>query len=428
MRQFLLRSFFLLLAIGFLFLALIVIDEPVATSSDTTQSKPLPPLVSYIEVKPDHHASQIALYGELVPRWDVTIKAQVNGEVKAIVPEFEAGALISQGAVLVDIDDTRYQAELTNAELNLAQAELALWQAKEKTELAKKDWARSGFNKTPNELALFLPQLSLSKHNVKAAERQLLLAQRNLSYTQVKAPFSGLIAERYVGLGQLVFEGDPIVRVMDHQHLLLKVSLNEEQWMNLAEDWQEKPVPLFSTHDQLLGYGKAVRGGHRVDQETRQYPLYLEVTAQTIQASKQGFSHELSQEQMQEKVKEQRLIPGKFVRAKLPGKAKPGSLRLPQGAVTREGLVWIITPDNTLRSYTPTDVLFDGDHVIVSPPTDSAGMDTRHMESRHMETRHMESGLKNGIVRVATTPLAFYLSGLAVQPVADDLSVAQVGN
>lgn len=417
MRQFLLRGFYLLLAIGFLFLALIVIDEPVATSSDTTQTKALPPLVSYIEVKPDHHASQMALYGELVPRWDVTIKAQVNGEVTAIAPIFEAGALISQGSMLVDIDDTRYQAELTNAELNLAQAELALWQAKEKTELARKDWARSGFKKKPSDLALFLPQLSLSKHNVKAAERLLLSAQRNLSYTQVKAPFSGVITERYVGLGQLVFEGDPIVRVMDHQHLLLNVSLNEEQWMNLAEDWQEKPVPLFSTHDQLLGYGKAVRGGHRVDQETRQYPLYLEVTAQTVPASKQGFSqghsHELSQENaqenVQENVKELGLIPGKFVRAKLPGKAKPGSLRLPQGAITREGLVWIITPENTLRSYTPTDVLFDGDHVIVSPPT---GLD----------------GLKNSIVRVATTPLAFYLSGLAVQPVADDLSVAQLGN
>lgn len=399
MRQFLLRSFFLLLAIGFLFLALIVIDEPVATSSDTTQSKPLPPLVSYIEVKPDHHASQIALYGELVPRWDVTIKAQVNGEVKAIVPEFEAGALISQGAVLVDIDDTRYQAELTNAELNLAQAELALWQAKEKTELAKKDWARSGFNKTPNELALFLPQLSLSKHNVKAAERQLLLAQRNLSYTQVKAPFSGLIAERYVGLGQLVFEGDPVVRLLDHQHLMLEVSLNEEQWQNLSADWQEKPIPLFSTHHQRLGYGKAKRGGHRVDDSTRQYTLHLEVKSQP----------------------EQGLIPGRFVRVQLPGKVRSNSLRLPQGAVTREGLVWIITPDNTLRSYTPSDVLFDGDHVIVSPPTDSAGMDTRHMESRHME-----NSLKNGIVRVAITPLAFYLSGLSVQPVANDEYVAQV--
>ncbi|GLQ29627.1 efflux RND transporter periplasmic adaptor subunit [Litoribrevibacter albus] len=417
MRQFLLRGFYLLLAIGFLFLALIVIDEPVATSSDTSQSKPLPPLVSYIEVKPDHHASQIALYGELEPRWDVTIKAQVTGEVKTIAPVFEAGTLISQGAVLVDIDDTRYQAELSNAELNLSQAELALWQAKEKTELARKDWARSGFQKKPSDLVLFLPQLSLSKHNVKVAERLLSSAQRNLSYTQVKAPFSGVITERYVGLGQLVFEGDPIVRVMDHQHLLLKVSLNEEQWMNLAEDWQEKPVPLFSTHDQLLGYGKAVRGGHRVDQETRQYPLYLEVTAQTIQASERGFSHELSQElskeQMQEKVKELGLIPGKFVRAKLPGKAKPDSLRLPQGAVTREGLVWIITPDNTLRSYTPTDVLFDGDHVIVSPPTGLDGLD---------------NSMHNGIVRVATTPLAFYLSGLAVQPVADDLPVAQVGN
>lgn len=376
MRQFLLRGFYLLLAIGFFFVALIVIEEPVATSSVERDSRPLLPLVSYVEIAPDLHRSEISVYGELLPRWDVTIKAQVNGEVTDLSPQFEAGAMVKQGTVLMTIEDTRYQAELTQAELSVAQAELELWQAKEKTELARKDWARSGFKKKPSDLALFLPQLSLSEHSLQSAKRQLQLAQRNLSYTQVQAPFGGLVTERFVGLGQLVFEGDPIVRLLDHRHLMLKVSLNEEQWKNLSSQWQDQTVPLFGTNHQFLGNAKAVRGGHRMDEETRQYPLYLEIDTQP-QAG---------------------LIPGRFVRAQLPGKNKPGTLRIPQGALTREGLVWVVTPDNTLRSYSPEEVVFDGDQALVSPPKEN-------------------DWFSDGRLRVATTPLAFYLTGLSVQPV-----------
>ena len=389
MRNLVKRAKFLLISMAFLVLVLIVIDEPLEANSVGVGIAPALPRVSYIEVTAGEHRSELSLYGELAPRWDVTIKAQVNGEVVKLSPSFEAGAALVKNTRLMSIEDSQYQAELTSAEWVLAQSRLQLRQAQEKTALAKKDWLQSGINQAPSDLALFEPQLILAKQNVKASERQLKVAQRNLSYTQVQTPFSGVVTERFVGLGQLVFAGDPIVRLMDDQHLQLSVSLNDQQWANLPEHWQGQTVPLYTTNEQYLGKAKIARGGHRVDSETRQHKLFLEVNTKHLAAA----------------------IPGKFVRVKIAGKIQPHCLSVPEAALTREGLVWFIDAQNTLRSFTPKQITHVGEQVLISPP-----------DNAHVVTNQAEGGIntKNQaatIWRIATTPLAFYLQGKPVQPI-----------
>ncbi len=389
MRNTVKRAKFLLISMAFLALILVVIDEPLEVNSMGVGIAPVLPRVTYIEVTPGEHSSELSLYGELVPRWDVIIKAQVNGEVIKLSPTFEAGAVLSKNTTLMSIEDSRYQSELTSAELLLAQSRLQLRQAQEKTALAKKDWLQSGINQSPSDLALFEPQLKLARQNVKASERQLKVAQRNLSYTQVQAPFSGVVTERFVGLGQLVFEGDPIVRLMDDQNLQLSVSLNDEQWANLPDQWQGQTVPFYTTNDRFLGEAKIARGGHRVDSETRQHKLFLEVNSKHVAAAK----------------------PGKFVRAKIAGKILPFCLSVPEAAITREGLVWFIDADNTLRSFTPKNVTYIEGKALISPPHHS------HLAKKPSEPTTKTQTDAPTTWRIATTPLAFYLAGKQVQPI-----------
>lgn len=389
MRNTVKRAKYLLISMAFLALILVVIDEPLEANSVGMGIAPVLPRVTYIEVTPGEHRSELSLYGELVPRWDVIIKAQINGEVIELSPAFEAGAVLSKNTRLMSIEDSRYQAELTSAELVLAQSHLQLRQAQEKTALAKKDWLQSGINQTPSDLALFEPQLKLARQNVKASERQLKVAQRNLSYTQVQAPFSGVVTERFVGLGQLVFEGDPIVRLMDDQNLQLSVSLNDEQWANLPDQWQGQTVPFYSTNDHFLGEAKIARGGHRVDSETRQHKLFLEVNSQHVSAAK----------------------PGKFVRAKIAGKILPFCLSVPEATITREGLVWFIDSDNTLQSFTPKNVTYLEGKALISPPPIS------HLAKKPSEIAAETQAGAATTWRIATNPLAFYLAGKQVQPI-----------
>ncbi|GAA3930885.1 efflux RND transporter periplasmic adaptor subunit [Litoribacillus peritrichatus] len=383
MRNNVKRTLFLFISMVLLVMVLIVLEEPPASPIQPEQTTPALPNISYTDVVPATHTTELTLYGELVPKWNVIIKAQVTGEVTEVSPRFEVDSLIDKGESLIQIEDSRYRSELSNAELNLAETRLLLRQAQEKTGLAKKDWQLSGFSRLPSDLALFKPQLDLAEKRVSSAESALNVAKRNLAYTRIVSPFNGVVAKRFVGLGQLVFEGDPVVQLLDYQHLQLSVSLNEAQWANLPEKWQQQTAFLYTPDDRFLGRAKMVYGGYRVDKDTRQYQLLMELN--DVSDTTDGHS-------------EIQAVPGLFVRVQVPGKPRRHWLRIPESALTREGLVWLIAADDTLHAYAPEHVQHSGHHVLVPPPED-------------------EGLMVNGAWRIAITPLAFYVAGKQVKPI-----------
>jgi RND family efflux transporter MFP subunit len=331
------------------------------------------PTVSYINVQSAELQSKITTFGELKPRWDVVLKAQVSGAVKHIIPEFEVGSLIQKNTTLLKIEDSRYLSQKSEAQLTLAQAKLQLLQAQKKTQLAERDWLRSGMKPEPSDLALFKPQLKIAEQALEFSRQQLAVSETNLSYTRVKTAYTGIIAERLVGLGQQVQEGEPLLRLVDHQNLLLKLSLSEDQWQMLSNNWLNSQTNVYSTTKQLIGTATIIRGGHLVDSETRQYQLFLQLgPAQNKSA-----------------------LPGHFVQVNLPGKSLETHIDLPESALTREGIVWLIDQNDTLRAYTPDSIHYLDNRVMVPAPIPSLSD-------------------KQNNWRVATQPLAFFLAGKKV--------------
>ncbi len=331
------------------------------------------PSVSYINAQSTEQRNEITAFGELKPRWDVVLKAQVNGAIKHIIPEFEAGSLIQKNTTLLTIEDSRHQSQKTEVQLALAQAKLQLLQAKKKTNLAEQDWLRSGMRSEPSDLTLFKPQLKIAEQALESYQQQLAVAEKNLSYTQVKTPYTGVITQRLVGLGQQVQEGEPLLRLIDHQNLLLRLPLSEEQWQMLSKNWLNSQTSVYSTTKQLIGTATVTRGGHRVDSETRQYQLFLQLDPAQNKSA----------------------LPGQFVQVNLPGKALRNYINLPESALTREGIVWLIDQNDTLRTYSPNSIHYLDNRVMVPAPSPLLA-DTQ----------------KNW--RVATQPLAFFLTGKKV--------------
>jgi len=203
------RKWWLFASLSVLILIIVIVDdlEDTAEIEQKQESQYLPP-VFIVEPDPQDNKGTIQTYAEIKPCWAMTLKSQVSGKVEQIFDRALAGEQVKKGDLVIRIEASRYQADLDEAEQLLAEAQLNLLQAQNKSSQDKKNWQRSGIGGTPSDLVLNIPQLALAEKTVNAAKSRVNAARKMLSYTQVKVPFSGVITRRSINVGQTVFEGD----------------------------------------------------------------------------------------------------------------------------------------------------------------------------------------------------------------------------
>lgn len=331
------------------------------------------PKVSIVKVSINTQTGILRTLAEVKPRWSATLKAHVGGEIIKVSNKALAGETIDKGNLLIQIEDSAYRARLANVEKELADAQLSLLQTKKQSEQAIRDWERSGLESQPSDLALNKPQLEIARKTVKVSEENIKAAKKQNAYTKVTAPFSGIVTQRFVSIGQTVSVGDSLLHVLDQSLLDITVSLSSRQWLNIAENWQEQPALVKNDAGEVIAQALIKRGGGFLDPSTRQYKIFLEVK------NDDG----------------NRVLAGEFVHIELPGKSTPNSLRIPESAFTREGTVWYVDTDDRLRYFDSEVLFFQDDELIVTAPIEAAENE----------------------LRIVTTPLASFITGSEVLPV-----------
>ena len=325
-------------------------------------------VVSVLDVTPAEAVTTVAAFAELRPRWDAEIRSAVPGRILRVHDAALAGGRVDAGALLFSIETTPYETELAAAELNLEQARLALWQAKNAVVLARGEFERAG-TEPPNALALRLPQLRIAERSVASAEAQLQAAQRRLADTEVVAPFCGFVTERMASLGQTVVAGESLVRLSDDQRFESVVELSEADWALLEHPIAGGTVELFHRDGTALGRARIREGGGFLDPQTRQRRVFLDV--------RNAASNVLA---------------GDFVRVEFTGRTIENTLAIPESALTRTGHVWFVDTDDLLGRFEPR-ILFRSDgRITLAAPN---GADS---------------------FRIAATPLASFLPGQRVSP------------
>src|SRR3954467_4314445 len=130
----------------------------------------------------------------------VQVGTQVSGQVAKIYVDFNDH--VKKGQLLATIDPTLQQqaVEDAQAQLERAQATLALAQSdyeRNKQLFDAKVLSASEFSTTQSNFAV-------QQATVKSAQISLDRARQNLSYTAIYAPIDGVIVERNVDVGQTV--------------------------------------------------------------------------------------------------------------------------------------------------------------------------------------------------------------------------------
>ena len=175
----------------------------------------------------------------------------------------EEGDWVEAGQALLRIEDNEYRLRLAQAEANTTN--LRNRYARLEGMWAQQMVSAEEYESTANEL--------------KAAEAEEELARLNLSYTTVKAPFTGRIVSRLVDVGQNVNTGTPLFVIADFDPLLAIVHVPSKEFKKLKSD-QKVTIILDSTQHRLQGRIKLVSpvidptsGTIKITVEIPEYPL-----------------------------------------------------------------------------------------------------------------------------------------------------------
>jgi membrane fusion protein (multidrug efflux system) len=144
----------------------------------------------------------------------IELRAQEKGYLQKIF--VDEGKFVKKGQLLFQITPTLYEAETqkAQAEANFAQIEYQ----------NTKSLADSNIV-APNELAM-------AKAKYDKAKAELALAQVHLGFTQIKAPFDGIVGRFHVRLGSLVNEEDLLTELSDNSKMWVYYNVPEAEYLD----------------------------------------------------------------------------------------------------------------------------------------------------------------------------------------------------
>jgi macrolide-specific efflux system membrane fusion protein len=168
--------------------------------------------------------------GRVEPRAMTQIKSRVGGQVAEV--KVVEGESVRKGQVLLSIEPTDYQRDVTRMQADVAQYREERSYSEKQLRRAIKARARS--ISPAVELEQARHEAVMARIRLASAEVALATARDRLRYTRIEAPFDGTIIQRSVQPGEVVVpgvtatvEGKPLLVLADLSALLVRVDFNQ---------------------------------------------------------------------------------------------------------------------------------------------------------------------------------------------------------
>lgn len=257
------------------------------TRPDAAQGKPLaraPLMVDVETIKLQTFIPTIHSNGKLSASRDYAIYPLVSGQVTFVSPQLKVGQFLSEGELLLRLDDAEYQVALANAQAAVEQARASLAEEGARAEQARSDWKKQS-GTTPSSFALREPQLAAAEAVLKRSQSELALAKLNLARTEIRAQFSARVSEVLVKAGAYVTPNTLLAQAYasDKAEVYLPVLSEDLRWLDLERgagtsgglNTLEILNPL--TQPPQRWNAQWVRSGAALDTRTQQLQLIAEI-------------------------------------------------------------------------------------------------------------------------------------------------------
>jgi RND family efflux transporter MFP subunit len=248
-----------------------------------------------------------------------TLVARVQGFVQEI--KYKDGDAVKAGQVLFVIEPKPYQLALEQAEAGQSSAAASTKQTEadynRQVDLAAKNIS----SQSTLDQATAAKDAAVAKQ--KQSEADIEQAKLNLSYTEVKAPFDGIVTAREVSLGQLVGAGGPttLATIVQLDPIYVNFAVSETDVQSIRAGIRERGLTSEDLKKIPIEVGLQSEKGYP-HKGTLDYAA-PSVTAATGTLMVRGVLPN----------KDRALLPGYFVRVRVPRAAQPDMLLVPDRVI-----------------------------------------------------------------------------------------------
>lgn len=150
----------------------------------------------------------------------IELRSQEKGYIEKIF--VDEGQFVKQGQLLLKIQSNLYQSDVNRAN---AEVEVAAIEYQNTKNLSDKDIV------APQETAV-------AKARYNKARAELAAMHTHLGFTEIRAPFSGIVGKLHVRKGSLVDDGELITELSDNSKMWVYFNVPEAEYLNQMQDQQ----------------------------------------------------------------------------------------------------------------------------------------------------------------------------------------------
>lgn len=352
-----------------------------APTLEPSMPEPVAPTVRVLEVVPESVRLTVHSQGTVSPNTETDLIPEVSGRVAWMSPSLVNGGTFEAGDTLLRLEDSDYRSAVTRAAAALERSEAEQQHARFELERMQSLEARQLASRSVLENAVRAHRVAeAAEQEARAAYDQ---ARRDLERTVIRAPFTGLVRNRSVDIGQFVSRGNPMATLYASADAEVRLPIADRQlaFLNLPLGMRgelppelQPPVTLSAAFGgrELRWEGRIVRTEAQIDTASRM----VHVVARVDNADQPTP-----------------LTVGLFVNAEIEGLLAEDVVVLPRAALREGNRVLVVDTEDRLRYRRVEPLRLHRDQVLV------------------------RTGLEPG-ERVCISPLQTAVDGMPVRPVA----------
>lgn len=368
-----------LLPVGILLLG-IAIAFAVMKSSPRPQGKPpmdIKPMVNVTVVSPGSHRPQWTAGGTVRAAEQLSLQAQVSGEIIALNADATPGALLQKGEWLAQIDPSDFQLSVDTQKALLIQAESDLALERGQQLLAREEFELAGSNLSPEDKSLVLrePQIAAAQAQTEKVKADLAKAELDLQRARITMPFDGQLIDRHISRGSQVNTSAPLYDLVNTEHFWLEVKVPRQfiRWLDKNSLAHIRQPNAWQADEYRQAKVLNIRPD--VDSSDRQVKVILEI-----------------EDPLALKNPDQpQLLVNDFVEVTLYGEPQENTFALSPAWIYNHDSIWWVNNKDELQNF-QLDIVFSGRNEILVKDIPEAGS------------------------RIVTNRMDFAAPGLAVKP------------